>query len=77
MQLSGHHSQQTLRESALQMVRFLQAPVFEFRMRDDVKIISLMTRLTGSVRAHGNHEGPTHPKWYPLLSWSRGLYDRP
>ncbi|MCA9461113.1 MAG: Si-specific NAD(P)(+) transhydrogenase [Nitrospira sp.] len=44
----------TLRESALQMVRFLQATdVFEFRMRDDVKITSLMTRLHHVVRAHG------------------------
>ena len=44
----------TLRESALQMVKFLQATdVFEFRMRDDVKIASLMTRLDTVVRAHG------------------------
>jgi NAD(P) transhydrogenase len=44
----------TLRESALQMVQFLQATdVFEFRMRDDVKIASLMTRLEKVVRAHG------------------------
>jgi len=44
----------TLRESALQMVQFLQAgDVFEFRMRDDVKIASLMTRLDKVVRAHG------------------------
>ena len=44
----------TLRESALQMVRFLRATdVFEFRMRDDVKITSLMTRLDRVVRAHG------------------------
>ncbi len=44
----------TLRESALQMVQFLQAgDVFEFRMRDDVKISSLMTRLDKVVRAHG------------------------
>ena len=44
----------TLRESALQMVQFLQATdVFEFRMRDDVKIASLMTRLNKVVRAHG------------------------
>ena len=44
----------TLRESALQMVQFLQATdVFEFRMRDDVKIASLMTRLDKVVRAHG------------------------
>jgi NAD(P) transhydrogenase len=44
----------TLRESALQMVQFLQATdVFEFRMRDDVKIASLMTRLDNVVRAHG------------------------
>ena len=44
----------TLRESALQMVQFLQAgDVFEFRMRDDVKIASLMTRLDNVVRAHG------------------------
>jgi len=44
----------TLRESALQMVQFLQArDVFEFRMRDDVKIASLMARLDNVVRAHG------------------------
>jgi NAD(P) transhydrogenase len=44
----------TLRESALQMVQFLQATdVFEFRLRDDVKIASLMTRLNKVVRAHG------------------------
>lgn len=44
----------TLRESALQMVQFLNATdVFEFRMRDDVKIASLMTRLDKVVRAHG------------------------
>jgi len=44
----------TLRESALQMVRFLQATeVFEFRMRDDIKITNLMTRLDRVVRAHG------------------------
>ena len=44
----------TLRESALQMVKFLQATdVFEFRMRDDVKISRLMTRLDKVVRAHG------------------------
>ena len=44
----------TLRESALQMVQFLQATdVFEFRMRDDVKIATLMTRLDKVVRAHG------------------------
>lgn len=44
----------TLRESALQMVQFLNATdVFEFRMRDDVKISSLMTRLDKVVRAHG------------------------
>ncbi|MDR4494044.1 MAG: Si-specific NAD(P)(+) transhydrogenase [Nitrospirales bacterium] len=44
----------TLRESALQMVRFLRATdVFEFRMRDDVRISSLMTRLDRVVRAHG------------------------
>ena len=44
----------TLRESALQMVQFLQAKdVFEFRMRDDVKISSLMLRLDNVVRAHG------------------------
>ncbi|MDR4460908.1 MAG: Si-specific NAD(P)(+) transhydrogenase [Nitrospirales bacterium] len=44
----------TLRESALQMVRFLQATeVFEFRMRDDVKITTLMTRLNRVVQAHG------------------------
>ena len=44
----------TLRENALQMMQFLQATdVFEFRMRDDVKIASLMTRLDKVVRAHG------------------------
>lgn len=44
----------TLRESALQMVQFLQATdVFEFRMRDAVEIASLMTRLDKVVRAHG------------------------
>ena len=44
----------TLRESALQMVQFLQATdVFEFRMRDDVKIATLMTRLNKVIRAHG------------------------
>ncbi len=44
----------TLRESALQMVQFLQATdVFEFRLRDDVKIATLMTRLNTVVRAHG------------------------
>jgi len=44
----------TLRESALQMMQFLHATdVFEFRMRDDVKIASLMTRLDKVVRAHG------------------------
>ncbi|TFG62863.1 MAG: Si-specific NAD(P)(+) transhydrogenase [Nitrospirales bacterium] len=44
----------TLRESALQMMQFLQATdVFEYRMRDDVKIATLMTRLDKVVRAHG------------------------
>ena len=44
----------TLRESALQMVRFLGTTnVFEFRLRDDVKIASLMTRLDHVTRAHG------------------------
>ncbi|MEX0829177.1 MAG: Si-specific NAD(P)(+) transhydrogenase [Nitrospirales bacterium] len=44
----------TLRESALQMMQFLQATdVFEYRMRDDVKISTLMTRLDKVVRAHG------------------------
>ncbi len=44
----------TLRESALQMVQFLQATdVFEFRIRDDVKIATLMTRLDKVIRAHG------------------------
>jgi NAD(P) transhydrogenase len=44
----------TLRESALQMIQFLQAgDVFEFRMRDDVKIASLMARLDNVVHAHG------------------------
>ncbi len=44
----------TLRESALQMMQFLHSTdVFEFRMRDDVKIASLMTRLHKVVEAHG------------------------
>lgn len=44
----------TLRESALQMMQFLQATdVFEYRMRDNVKISTLMTRLDKVVRAHG------------------------
>ncbi len=44
----------TLRESALQMMQFLQSTdVFEFRMRDDIKISSLMTRLQNVVDAHG------------------------
>ncbi len=44
----------TLRETALKMVQFLQATdVFDFRMRDDIKISSLMTRLDKVVRAHG------------------------
>ena len=44
----------TLRETALKMVQFLHATdVFDFRMRDDLKIASLMTRLDTVVRAHG------------------------
>ncbi len=44
----------TLRETALKMVQFLNATdVFDFRMRDDLKIASLMTRLDTVVRAHG------------------------
>jgi NAD(P) transhydrogenase len=44
----------TLHESALQMLQFLQTrDVFELRMRDDVKIANLMTRLETVVRAHG------------------------
>ena len=44
----------TLRETALKMVQFLHATdVFDFRMRDDLKIASLMTRLDKVVRAHG------------------------
>jgi NAD(P) transhydrogenase len=44
----------TLRETALKMVQFLHATdVFDFRMRDDIKIASLMTRLDKVVRAHG------------------------
>ena len=48
----------TLRESALQMMQFLQATdVFEFRMRDDVKVANLMSRLDKVVRAHGAFMG--------------------
>ena len=44
----------TLRETSLKMVQFLHATdVFDFRMRDDIKIASLMTRLDKVVRAHG------------------------
>ena len=44
----------TLRESALQMVRFQRTTeIFEFKMRDDVKIASLMKRLEQVVKAHG------------------------
>ncbi len=44
----------TLRQTALNMVQFLHATdVFDFRMRDDIKIASLMTRLDKVVRAHG------------------------
>jgi NAD(P) transhydrogenase len=44
----------TLRETALKMVQFLHATdVFDFRLRDDIKIASLMTRLDKVVRAHG------------------------
>ena len=44
----------TLRESALQIVRFQHSTeIFEFKMRDDVKIASLMKRLDHVVKAHG------------------------
>ncbi|GJL55704.1 MAG: NAD(P)(+) transhydrogenase [Nitrospirales bacterium] len=44
----------TLRESALQIVRFHSTnEVFEFKMRDDIKITSLMKRLNHVVKAHG------------------------
>lgn len=44
----------TLRETALKMVHFLHATdVFDFRMRDDLKLSSLMTRLDTVTRAHG------------------------
>ena len=44
----------TLRESALQIVRFQRTTeIFEFKMRDDVKIASLMKRLDHVVKAHG------------------------
>ena len=44
----------TLRESALQIVRFQRSTeVFDFKMRDDVKIASLMKRLDQVVKAHG------------------------
>ncbi|WP_447968976.1 Si-specific NAD(P)(+) transhydrogenase [Nitrospira sp. M1] len=44
----------TLRESALQIVRFQSTnEVFEFKMRDDIKIASLMKRLNQVVNAHG------------------------
>ena len=44
----------TIRESALQAVRFQRTTeVFEFRLRDDVKIASLMKRLDHVVKAHG------------------------
>ena len=44
----------TLRESALQIVRFQSTTeVFEFKMRDDIKIASLMKRLDHVVKAHG------------------------
>jgi len=43
----------TLRESALQIIRFQQTTeVFEFKMRDDIKIASLMKRLNHVVNAH-------------------------
>lgn len=43
----------TMRESALQMVRFLRATdVFEFRIRDDLKVANLMTRLHRVIHAH-------------------------
>ncbi|MCA9471412.1 MAG: Si-specific NAD(P)(+) transhydrogenase [Nitrospirales bacterium] len=46
----------TLRESALQMVRFQRTTeVFEFKMRDDIKIASLMKRLEQVVKAHGTY----------------------
>lgn len=44
----------TLRESALQMVRFQRTTeVFEFKLRDDLKVASLMTRLDHVAKAHG------------------------
>ena len=44
----------TLRESALQIVRFQRSTdVFDFKLRDDVKIASLMKRLDHVVKAHG------------------------
>ncbi|RMH32776.1 MAG: Si-specific NAD(P)(+) transhydrogenase [Nitrospirae bacterium] len=44
----------TLRESALQMSRFQRtAEVFEFKLRDDVKVASLMSRLDHVVKTHG------------------------
>ncbi len=44
----------TLRESALQIVRFQRTTeVFDFKMRDDVKIASLMKRLDSVIKAHG------------------------
>ena len=44
----------TMRESALQIVRFQRTTeIFEFKMRDDIKIASLMKRLDQVVKAHG------------------------
>ena len=44
----------TLRESALQIVRFQHTTeIFEFKMRDDIKIANLMKRLDHVVKAHG------------------------
>jgi len=69
----------TLRESALQMVRFLRATdVFEFRLRDDIKITSLMTRLNRVVRAHGEFmkEQLTRNGIHPLHGRAKFLSDR-
>ena len=44
----------TLRESSLQIVRFQQTTdIIDFKLRDDVKIASLMKRLDTVARAHG------------------------
>ncbi len=45
----------TLRESALQIVRLQSATkVFEFKMRDDIRIANLMSQLDNVVKAHGH-----------------------